>query len=343
MEYRFLGNTGLKVSVLGYGNWVNSNDEKAQERTTQMVRKCYELGVNFFDTAEAYGFGEAERQFGVALRSLNAPREELVISTKIFFGGLGVNQRGTSYKHVIEGVNRSLKNLGYDYVDVIFAHRHDQDTSMEETCRAFNQVIEKGKAFYWGTSEWTSEQIMEAYKVCDKLNLIPPIAEQCQYNMMVRDKFEVQFGNLFDNYRMGSTVWSPLFGGILSGKYNDGVPEGSRLAMDDPNLKRLYQRMFFDPKIHQERIKALKGLGELAKKLGCSQAQLALAWVIKSKDVSTAIFGATRIEQIEDNIKALEVQKLLTPEILQEVEAILGNRPETEFNWKAYTQFVQRR
>lgn len=131
MEYRFLGNTGLKVSVLGYGNWVNSNDEKAQERTTQMVRKCYELGVNFFDTAEAYGFGEAERQFGIALRSLNAPREELVISTKIFFGGLGVNQRGTSYKHVIEGVNRSLKNLGYDYVDVIFAHRHDQDTSME--------------------------------------------------------------------------------------------------------------------------------------------------------------------------------------------------------------------
>ena len=184
---------------------------------------------------------------------------------------------------------------------------------------------------------------MESHKVCDKLKLIPPFAEQCQYNMMVRDKFEVQYGNLFDNYRMGSTVWSPLFGGILSGKYNDGVPEGTRLAMDDPMLKRLYQRMFFDPKIHENRIKALKELGDLAKKLGCTQAQLALAWVIKSKDVSTAIFGATRIEQIEDNIKALEVQKLLTPEILQEIEVILGNRPDTDFNWKVSSQFPQRR
>ena len=348
MEYRFLGNSGLKVSVLSFGNWLTNNDPKVVEKTKLIVKRCYEGGVNFFDTAEAYGKGEAERQFGEAIKALNIPREDIVVSTKIFFGTFelgksNINRQGTSRKHVVEGLTASLKRLQLDYVDVVLAHRYDHETPIEETCRAFNYLIEKGMAFYWGTSEWSAEQIMAAMGVCDKLGLIKPITEQPQYNMLVREKLENEYVTLFDQYKLGTTVWSPMAGGILTGKYNDEVPKESRIANADPFIKSFYEKIFFDEKIYEKRRKALKEVGEIAKELGCTQAQLALAWVIYNKDVSCALFGASSVAQVEDNLKAVEVYKKLTPEVLDRIEKILETRPERNMNWKTWQAFPPRR
>lgn len=346
MEYRFLGNSGLKISVLSFGNWLTNNDPKALETTIQIVKRCYEGGVNFFDTAEAYGAGEAERQLGVALKSLNAPREDLVISTKLFFGdrkpGI-INGRGTSRKHIIEGMKNSLKRLQLDYVDIVYAHRYDHETPMEETCKAFNYLIEKGLSFYWGTSEWSAEQISHAMGVCEKLNLIKPIAEQPQYNLLVREKVEVEFGPIFDEFKLGTTVWSPMAGGILSGKYNEEVPKESRVANVDADVKQIYDRLFFNEKVYEKRRKALKEMALLAKDLDCTQAQLALAWVIFNKDVTCALFGASKVSQVEDNLKAVEIYKKLTPELLEKIENIMETRPERKMNWKSWQQFPPRR
>jgi len=348
MEYRFLGNSGLKISVLSFGNWLTNNDPKVLENTKQIVKRCYESGVNFFDTAEAYGRGEAERQMGEAIKALNVPREDLVISTKIFFGTVEegkskINRTGTSRKHVIEGLTASLKRLQLDYVDVVLSHRYDHETPIEETCRAFNHVIEKGMAFYWGTSEWSAEQITSAMGVCEKLGLIKPITEQPQYNMLVREKLESEFVPLFEEYKLGTTVWSPLAGGLLTGKYNDEVPKESRVANADAAVKKIYDKMFFDEKIYEKRRKALKELAELAKELGCTQAQLALAWVIYNKDVSCALFGASSLAQVDDNMKAIDIYKKLTPEILERIEKILETRPERKMNWKSWQPFPARR
>ena len=348
MEYRFLGNSGLKVSVLSFGNWLTNNDPKVIETTKQIIKRCYDSGVNFFDTAEAYGKGEAERQFGEALKNLNVPREDLVISTKIFFGTVPegkskINKTGTSRKHIIEGLNASLKRLQLDYVDVVLAHRYDHETPLEETCRAFNFVIEKGMAFYWGTSEWSVEQITAAMGICEKLGLIKPITEQPQYNMLVRDKLESEYVPLFDEFKLGTTVWSPLAGGLLTGKYNEIIPKESRIANLDAGTKALYDRLFFNENVYEKRRKAMKELGEIAKELGCTQAQLALAWVIYNKDVTCALMGASSVAQIEDNLKALDVYKKLTPEILERIEKALDNRPERKMNWKSWQTFPPRR
>lgn len=348
MEYRFLGNSGLKVSVLSFGNWLTNNDPKVIENTKQIVKRCHELGVNFFDTAEGYGRGEAERQFGEALKTLNVPREDIVVSTKIFFGTVEegkskINRTGTSRKHIIEGLQASLKRLQLDYVDVVLAHRYDHETPIEETCRAFNWVINKGWAFYWGTSEWSAEQITTAMGVCERLGLIKPITEQPQYNMLVREKLESEYVPLFDEFKLGTTVWSPLAGGVLTGKYNDEVPPGSRVANADPFIKKLYDRVFFDEKIYEKRRKALKEIAEIAKELGCTQAQLALAWVIYNKDVSCALFGASTVAQVEDNVKAVDVYRKLTPEVLERIEKVLETRPERKMNWKSWQPFAARR
>ena len=348
MEYRFLGNSGLKVSVLSFGNWLTNNDPKVIENTKQIVKRCHELGVNFFDTAEGYGRGEAERQFGEAIKFLNVPREDIVVSTKIFFGTAEegkskINRTGTSRKHIIEGLAASLKRLQLDYVDVVLAHRYDHETPIEETCRVFNWVINKGWAFYWGTSEWSAEQITTAMGVCERLGLIKPITEQPQYNMLVREKLESEYVPLFDEFKLGTTVWSPLAGGVLTGKYNDEVPAGSRVANADPFIKKLYDRVFFDEKIYEKRRKALKEIAEIAKELGCTQAQLSLAWVIYNKDVSCALFGASSIAQVEDNIKAVDVYRKLTPEILERIEKALETRPERKMNWKTWQPFAARR
>jgi len=333
MEYRRLGPTGLKVSVLGFGNWLTSDKPDFQARTAEMIKKSYDLGVNFFDTAEVYGAGEAEIAMGKAFKELNLPREQLVISTKIFWGGKGVNDVGLSRKHILEGTENSLKRLQLSYVDIIFCHRPDFETPLEETCRAFDYLINNGKTFYWGTSEWPADRISEAYRICDRLGLHRPIAEQPQYSMLARERFEKEYDSLFNENQMGTTIWSPLAGGVLTGKYNNGIPEGSRFDSDNPLLKSIFERMFSAEK-KEKTLKTLTGLGEIAKEVGCSQAQLALAWAIANKNVSVTLFGATTIAQIEDNIKAVQVYHKLTPEILQKIETVLGNAPEPVMDFK---------
>ena len=326
MEYRALGPSGLKVSVLSYGNWLTSNDPSVEEQTKACVKRCFEHGINFFDTAEVYGTpcGTAEIIMGNALKDLGVGREKLVVSTKLMKGGETINERGLSRKHVIEGVNNSLRRLQLDYVDVIFAHRPDHETPIEETVRAINWLIENGKAFYWGTSEHSAAEIQEIHAVCDRLGLIKPIVEQPQYSMLWRDRFELEYGSLFDTYGMGSTIWSPLAQGILTGKYNEGIPSGTRL---DTNPGSIFGRYFGDEEKKKKTISKLQGLSEVAKELNVSLAQLALGWTISNKDVSTAIFGATKVEQIDDNIKAVQVYKKITPEIFEKIEKILDNAP----------------
>ena len=229
MEYRYLGNSGLRVSVLSFGNWLNSNKPEDYEITRDAMKMCFEAGVNFFDTAEIYGFGEAETIMGKAFQELGFKREEIVVSTKIFKIGTGVNDTFLSRKHIMEAISAQLKRLQLDYVDVLFCHRPDYETPLEETCRAMHSVIEQGKAFYWGTSEWTADRITKAIEICDKYGLHKPIVEQPQYSMLARQKFENEYRLVFQEYKYGTTIWSPLAGGILSGKYNDGnIPEGSR-------------------------------------------------------------------------------------------------------------------
>eukprot|EP00331_Platyophrya_macrostoma_P003757 CAMPEP_0176431866 /NCGR_PEP_ID=MMETSP0127-20121128/15053_1 /TAXON_ID=938130 /ORGANISM="Platyophrya macrostoma, Strain WH" /LENGTH=346 /DNA_ID=CAMNT_0017813927 /DNA_START=45 /DNA_END=1085 /DNA_ORIENTATION=+ len=329
MEYRSLGASGLKVSVLSYGNWLTSNDSSAEETTKACVKRCFEHGINFFDTAEAYGtpFGTAEIILGNALKELNVGREKLVVSTKLMKVGNTVNERGLSRKHIIEGTNASLRRLQLDYVDVIYAHRPDPDAPLEETIRAMNWLIENGKAFYWGTSEHSAAEIQEIYAICDRYGLIKPITEQPQYSMLWRDRFEFEYGTLFDTYKMGSTIWSPLAQGILTGKYNQGIPSGSRL---DLNPGSIFGRYFGDDEKKKKTTTTLQGLSEVAKELDVSLAQLALGWAISNKDVSTAIFGATKVEQVDDNVKAVGFYKKLTPEILDRIEKILDNKPDSK-------------
>jgi voltage-dependent potassium channel beta subunit len=337
MIYRYLGNSGLKVSALSWGNWVNT---KGGNITTETVKVAYENGINFFDTAEIYGFGDGETELGVALKSLNARREDLVISTKVYRSGYGENDSFLSRKHIIEGINNSLKRLQLDYVDVYFCHRFDLYTPLEETVRAMNWVIEQGKAFYWGTSEWQPEQIMEAHAICERLGLIKPIVEQCQYSMLSRTRMESDYIHLFKKHKIGTTVWSPLFSGVLTGKYISGIPEGSRFDISSAQAGRHLALYNQNKESWDKKILLLK---ELATKLGCSLPQLALAWVIKNPDVSTCIVGASKTEQMVENIKCLEFISKITNEVEVEISEILENAPPGEMDWLTFTPLPNRR
>jgi voltage-dependent potassium channel beta subunit len=324
-----------------YGGAFNRKEQEAENQKT--IAKALELGINFFDTAEGYAEGNAEIVMGKGLKELGAAREDLVVSTKIFFGFKGgENKRGLSRKHVIEGALAAIKRLDLDYVDVLFCHRPDPNTPVEETCRAMNWLIENGKTFYWGTSEWSIERLMEAYDVCDKYGLIRPIVEQPQYHMLHRENFEVKLSTAFARYGLGTTIWSPLAGGILTGKYNESIPAGSRFDSEDPLMKRIWSRYFGDS-AKETTFKALKGLAEIAKEMGCSQAQMCLAWTLVNKDVSTAMFGASKPSQVEENVKAVEIYKKFTPEILEKIEKLLANKPETEFDFVAMKNAPTRR
>jgi len=294
------------------------------------VKAAWENGINFFDTAEAYDSGKGERQMGIALKNLNVPRSDYVVSTKIFWGKFDDNTNfsnnfGTSRKRLIEGLDRSLKNLGLDYVDVLFCHRYDEDTPTIEVVQTMKSIIESGKALYWGTSTWPAVRVMEAMLLSDIVGCPRPIAEQCQYSMVHREPVEKDYVALFDDYHFGTTIWSPLASGILTGKYNDGIPEGSRFAVNDKYMF-IFNRYFGDQS-KEKTLKTLQGLAAIATKIGCSQTQLALAWTIVSKDVTTCILGASKVAQLEENLKALEFVDKLTPEILQEIEDVLDNRP----------------
>lgn len=346
MMYRYLGKTGMKVSVIGVGN-MNFNKDTTEfvEDCFKCVSKALEKGINFFDTAEWYGTGGAETVLGKALTRTKCPRKDFVLSTKVFSCGSGVNDLLLSRKHIIEGVTASLARLQVDYADILFAHRYDAYTPMEETCRAFNWLIDQGKAYYWGTSEWTSEQIMEAFECCDRLGLCRPVADQVEYNMIIRRKFEGELAPLFERHGYGTTTWSPLAGGYLTGKYNNGnVPGDTRYTAGkwDQGIINEKNEAYIgkDP---DKFYKRLNGLGEIAKEMKCTQAQLALAWTIVNKDVSTAVMGSTKPHQIEDCVGAIEVVKRWTPEVEKKIEAVLDNTPPTPLNPRTFQNFPGQR
>ncbi len=327
MEYRFLGNTGLKVSALSLGSWVTFGGQIDEDKSFEIMKAAYEQGINFFDNAEVYAHGKSETVMGKIIKRAGWKRSDLVLSTKIFWGGDGVNDRGLSRKHIIEGTNAALERLQTPYVDLIFCHRPDPYTPIEETVRAMNYIINSGKAFYWGTSEWSAEQIRQAYEVARSEHLIPPVMEQPQYNMLHREKMEKEFLPLFRDFKLGTTIWSPLASGILSGKYNDGIPEGSRLSLKEYQwLLERYQAINWKDRSEK--------LGTLAKKLNITQSRLAIAWTLKNPNVSTVITGASHIDQLHENLKALDDVKLLTDDIMQEIETILQNKPEQEIDFR---------
>lgn len=320
MEYRHLGKAGLKVSALSLGAWVTYGGQVGEEPAEECMRAAYDAGVNFFDNAEAYARGNAETVMGNILKRIGWRRESYIVSTKIFWGGDGPNDTGLSYKHIIEGVNNSLRRLQLEYVDLVYAHRPDPETPIEETVRAMDLIIRQGKAFYWGTSEWSAADIMRADAIARQNNLTPPSMEQPQYNMFWRHRMESEYLPVFKELGYGTTTWSPLNSGILTGKYNKGIPEGSRLAMQGYSWLR--------KEVTPEKIAIVVKLEEVAAKLGYSVSQLALAWCLKNPNVSTVITGASKSEQVLQNLKALEVLPLLTEEVMAEIETILGNKPD---------------
>jgi voltage-dependent potassium channel beta subunit len=320
MEYRHLGASGLKVSALSLGAWITYGGQVGEELAYDCMTAAYEAGVNFFDNAEAYASGNAEIVMGKVIEKAGWKRSDLVISTKIFWGGDGPNQSGLSRKHLVEGLKASLERLQTDYVDLLFCHRPDIYTPIEETVWAMNHLIDRGMAFYWGTSEWTAQQIMEAYGIARREHLIPPLMEQPEYNMFLRRRVEYELAPLYRKIGLGTTIWSPLESGILTGKYNDGIPEGSRLALE--GFEWLKNRLV------QEKIEKVRQMAPVAQELDCSIAQLALAWCLKNPDVSSVITGASKPEQVWENMQALEVAERLTPEVLERIEAILDNKPE---------------
>ena len=339
MEYRYLGNSGLRVSVLGWGSMMMAND--THENNVNAIKTLISHGVNFFDSAEIYDMGKCETALGKAIKELNIPREKIVVTTKIFRNGMDPNDSFLSRKHIIEGLNQSLKRLQLEYVDVVFCHRPDKNTPIEETCRAFNYVIEKGMAFYWGTSEWDADQIMMAYKTCERLNLIRPIVEQTQYNLLHRDRIEREYANLFKNLKLGITVWSPLFSGALTGKYLDSTPDDSRYKKH-AELNGYGLDYYFKNKTEID--EKLKKLRDLAKnKLNCSLAQLSIAWILANPDISTIILGSTKISQVEEVIPALEIYKKLTKEILKEIEEIMGTAAVGPWDYETFTLLRNRR
>jgi voltage-dependent potassium channel beta subunit len=326
MEYRFLGRSGLKVSALSLGSWVTFGQQISEDNAYDCMVAAYQAGVNFFDNAEAYASGKAETVMGKVIRRAGWKRSDLVISTKIFWGGEGPNNTGLSRKHLVEGVNASLQRLQMDYVDLLFCHRPDLYTPVEETVWTMNQIIQQGKAFYWGTSEWSAMQIMEAYGIARREHLIPPLMEQPEYNMFHRQRVEVEYAPLYQELGLGTTTWSPLASGLLTGKYNQGIPEGTRLTLKGYG----WLRKEFESEEARQNIEKVKLLAPVAKELGCSLAQLALAWCLKNPHVSTVITGASRQEQVIENMRALEVAGHLTGEVLEQIEQVLQNKPEAE-------------
>ncbi|GAA5868910.1 hypothetical protein JCM3774_006788 [Rhodotorula dairenensis] len=329
MVFKHLGRTGLKVSAFSYGGWLTVGGTVKGDPVKDLIVKALEHGVNFFDNAEVYSNGQSEIEMGRVFKELDVDRSQLVISTKIFFGTgkSDPNQKGLSRKHIVEGLNASLKRLQLDYVDIVFAHRPDVATPMEETVRAFNHVIEKGLAYYWGCSEWTATQIQEAIGIAERLGLIGPVVEQPQYSLLHREKFEVEYAPLFQKYGFGTTIWSPLAGGYLSGKYMNGIPEDSRFKTNPSFYEdRIKQLESPEGKKEQEKIRKLD---ELAKRLGASNvAALALAWCAKNPNVSSVILGATKPEQLEDNFEALKLLPKLDDKVMAEIDEIFGNKPQ---------------
>jgi voltage-dependent potassium channel beta subunit len=320
MHYRRLGRTGLKVSEISLGAWVTFGNQIDEQTAIDLIHTAYEEGINFFDNADMYASGRAEIVMGQAIRDL--PREALVLSSKVFWPTMpGPNGRGLSRKHIFESVHASLRRLGTDYLDLYFCHRYDPDTPLEEVVRAMDDLIHQGKILYWGTSEWEASQVAQAWGVARQFGLTPQVVEQPQYNLFRRQRVEMELAPLCREFGIGLTTWSPLFFGILTGKYNSGIPEGSRAARQEMGWIR--------DEITPDRITTVRRLSELAQELDLTPAQLAIAWVLRRKEVSSVITGATRLEQLDENLETVEAEKLLTEDILDTIDEIVDTAPES--------------
>lgn len=330
MEYRFLGTTGLKVSALSLGSWVTFGDQIESQTAAECMKEAYDSGVNFFDNAEAYAQGKSETMMGNILKDFGWKRSDLVLSTKIYWGGSGQNDTGLSMKHILEGTNAALKRLQTEYVDLIFCHRPDFYTPIEETVRAMNIIINQGKAFYWGTSEWSESQILEAYHIAKREHLVPPVMEQPQYNMFHREKVEKEYSNLYKQIGLGTTIWSPLASGFLTGKYNDGIPDDSRLALK--GYEWLKEKLGSEE--GRKQLEQVKKIARVSENLNCTLPQLAIAWCLKNSDVSTVITGASKPEQVKMNMKSLDIVSQIDNSVIDEIETILDNKPKPELDWR---------
>ena len=324
MEYRRLGKSGLQLSVLSFGSWVSFSKQINDKVADELMGLAYDKGINFFDNAEAYALGESEKMMGRVLKKKKWDRTSYTVSSKAFWGWRGKdnkpNQTGCSRKHLLEACDEALQRLQVDYLDLYFCHRPDKNTPIEETVWAMNHLIQQGKIMYWGTSEWSGVEIMEAHRVADKLRLIGPTMEQPQYNLFERNKIEKDFLEIYKNVGLGTTIWSPLASGLLTGKYNDGIPKNSRFALEGFDwLKESW--------VMEDKVKKVKKLSELAAKMGVSTASLSIAWCIKNPNVSTAILGATKKAQLLDNLKALDVVAMLTPDVMEKIETIMKTKP----------------
>jgi voltage-dependent potassium channel beta subunit len=319
MQYRRLGRSGLKVSVLSFGSWVSFGSQLDVGRARDCLAAAYEAGVNFFDNAESYAGGESERIMGRAIAELDWPRASYVVSTKFFWGLRdGVNMRNTlNRKYLRQAIDGSLERFGLDFLDLVFAHRPDPETPLEETVWAMSDMISEGKALYWGTSEWSADEIRGAWEIAERHHLHKPVMEQPQYNLLTRRRVEHEYARLYDDIGIGLTVWSPLASGLLTGKYLDGLPEGTRATL--PGYEWL-RTMLTDP----ERNAKVRELSHIAADLECSMSQLAIAWCAANPNVSTVITGASNVEQVAENMGALDVIERLTPEVLVRIDEIVA-------------------
>ncbi|HFE67048.1 MAG TPA: voltage-dependent potassium channel subunit beta [Chloroflexi bacterium] len=327
MEYRRLGKSGLKVSVLSFGSWVTFKNQADVDDAVTMMKAAYDAGVNFFDNAEVYAHGQSEIIMGKALKKLGWARDSYTVSSKVMFGAVPdpkPTQRGLSRKHIYEACHQAMERLQVDYLDLYFCHRPDPESPIEEVVRAMTELIHQGKVFYWGTSEWSAQQLMEAYAIARQYNLIPPTMEQPQYNMFHRYRFEVEYGRLYETIGLGATIWSPLASGLLTGKYNDGIPEDTRVNLEGYE----WLREMFESEEWQARLQKVRELVPIAEELGTTLPKLALAWCVKNPHVSTVITGASRVSQVEENMQALDVVPQLTDDVMEKIEAVLDNKPE---------------
>ncbi len=319
MKYRHLGKAGIQVSELSLGSWITFQTRFGIDTAAEIMAAAYDAGVNFFDNAEAYAHGQSEEVMGAALKKLGWRRGSYLVSTKLFWGlHDGPNESNTlNRKYLLEGIDGSLRRLGMDYVDIVYCHRPDPTTPIEETVWAFHNMIERGKALYWGTSEWSAAEILSAIQVAETHHLHKPVVEQPIYNLFDRHRFGPEYDTVYEDYGYGSTTWSPLASGLLTGKYNDGIPKGSR---GDVSKYDWLEELLTDP----GRIASVRALEPLAREMGASLAQFSLAWCLQNPYVSSVITGATRLEQVEENMKALEFVDAFTPEVMAAIDAIFA-------------------
>jgi voltage-dependent potassium channel beta subunit len=325
MEYRHLGRTGIRVSELSLGSWITFKNQVDVNAAVEIMSAAYDAGVNFYDNAEAYASGKSEEVMGAALKQMGWRRGSYLVTTKLYWGlHRGVNERNTlNRKRLIEGIDGSLQRLQLDYVDVLYCHRSDKSTPIDETVWAMHNIIEWGKAFYWGTSEWSADEIVAAIQIAERHHLHKPVTEQPEYNLFDRKRFEVEYARLFKDYGYGATTFSPLASGLLTGKYLNGIPEDSRAALKGNDW-------LHDSVTDEDKLTKVRALQPIAEELGCTLSQLSLAWVLKNPNVSTVITGASRVEQLNENLEATEVASQLTPEILQRIDEAFGVKKEEE-------------